>query len=187
MDWTWITGLNWNLIRDVTVPIASILIPSVIAIWLARSERKAARADRQAETLSKGIEEAFAAMADLTEAAYTDDIRENAKIRLRAASRIERIEHGLGRDNEVVWDWMSEELGIVAQGLEERNDVGLPLLMQEVVWRAANFSTIVSNWRSGKVHRDWFTSADHPALVDTMPPEAADEADRRALQEADQA
>jgi hypothetical protein len=122
MDWTWITGLNWNLIRDVTVPIASILIPSVIAIWLARSERKAARADRQAETLSKGIEEAFAAMADLTEAAYTDDIRENAKIRLRAASRIERIEHGLGRDNEVVWDWMSEELGIVAQGLEERND-----------------------------------------------------------------
>ena len=166
---------------EATVPVAAIIIPSAIAIWLARSERKAAKADRQAELLSRGIEEAFAAMSDLIEAAYTDDIRENARIRVRAASRLERIEHGLGRDNEVVWDWMSEELGIVAQGLEQRSTLGLPELMQEVVWRGANFSTIASKWRSGKLDRDWFRTADHPALIDTVSPETADEADRVAL------
>jgi hypothetical protein len=177
MDWTFITGLNWNLIRDVTVPIASILIPSVIAIWLARAERKAAQTDRQAERLSKGIEEAFAAIADLTEAAYTDDFRENAKVRLRAASRLERIEHGLGSENEIVWAWVSEELGIVGKGLEERDHLGLPELMEQVVWRGANFSTIMANWRSGKLDREWFRTADHPALVDTLSPEVADAAD----------
>jgi len=167
-----------GIVKDFAIPAASILIPSAIAVWLARSERNAARKQRADERLSRGIEEAYAAVSDLTEAAYTPSFQEAARIRIRAASRVERIEYGLGPDNDAVFDWITDELAVMARGLEDTSDLGLPVLMEQVVWRGANIGTVLARWRGGKIDLEWFRAADHPALEDTVSPEVADAADK---------
>lgn len=47
---TWLTTVNWgNVAIDIAIPVAAILVPTIIAVRLSRSERRHAEADRQEE------------------------------------------------------------------------------------------------------------------------------------------
>lgn len=47
---TWLTTINWGDVAiDVAIPVAAILIPTIIAVRLSRSERRHAEADRNDE------------------------------------------------------------------------------------------------------------------------------------------
>lgn len=158
-----------EIVKDIIIPAAGILIPTGIAVWLARSERKAGEADRIEERLDKGVEHAFDAMSDLVEAGYTPDIERAAIIRIRANGHLPRIYTHLRKGDEHVATWIAQELGIVAQGLEERDEVGLPKMLEFVAWRSARFLDTLTDWRSGQVATSWFTDATHLPLEKTEP------------------
>ncbi len=87
------SGAWWALLVDLLLPFAAILVPTLIAVWLARREREAAEVDRRernsrerAERLATGVDRAISAMDHLVEAAYQPDFREAARIRFLAAS-----------------------------------------------------------------------------------------------------
>lgn len=169
--------MDAGLLKDILIPITAILVPSLIAIFLARSERLAAKRDRdendrreEDKRVNYGVEQALAGMDDLVQAAYSDDFREAARMRFAAARRISRIQTNLGEGNEVVWDWISEELGTVAQGLEDKTDLGLPVLMEQVVWRGAHFTNTMTDWLMQRIDLGWFQDAEHGALADTVAP-----------------
>lgn len=162
---------------DVTIPVCAILVPTGIALLLARNEMKAAEtvrlkaeAQRENERVSLGVDAALECMDALVEAAYEDDFRAAARVRMRAAHRLNHIQHNLGDDNEAVWEWIREELTTVADGLEDKSDLGLPMLVQEIVYRGAEFTEVMSAWRRGKVGNEWFAAVSHASLGDTPKP-----------------
>lgn len=181
--------MDWGIVSDVAIPVAAILVPSLIAIWLARSERDAARAERAAEDSRRqhereevdvrreddraaaGVEHSIDAMTDLVEAAYTDDFRLAASIRIRAARRLVKTQSHFGEANQPVVNWISKELGITAAGLEDRDHANLPVNLEQIVWRSANFGDVLTNWRTGSVNVDWFREAEHSPLAETERPD----------------
>lgn len=120
------------LISDLILPFFAILVPTMIAIWLARSERRAASLDRaeesarrEQERVERGLDDALAAYKNLISAGYTDDFRLAAQIRIRAAAKLSSIRMSLGEQNTAAWDWIARELGIIAQGLEVKDATGM--------------------------------------------------------------
>lgn len=168
--------------RDVAIPVFSILVPTVIAIWLARKERADALASRreeevrlQIERVARGVDHALDAMNSLVEAGYEDDFRAAARIRFKAARSLDHIRANLGAEHDAAWKWIAEELSIVASGLNTTTALGLPVLLEQIVYRGAIFTNVLSDWRLGKLDEEWFESAEHVTLEDTQPPGEADE------------
>lgn len=166
--------MDWERIIDLVIPVAAILVPSAIAIWLASSERKAAARDRRSLTVGDGVEHALDAMHTLVQTAYTDDFRRAAELRIGAARHLDAIRVNLGEENREAWDWIAEELSITAGGLEHTDRLGLPVLMEKIVWRGARFGNVMADWRLGKIGLDWFEGAAHKPLSETTAPSGDD-------------
>ncbi|MAP62508.1 MAG: hypothetical protein CMH34_01905 [Microbacterium sp.] len=122
----------WDVVVDIVIPFAAILVPTGIAILLFRAERKAAAqvraeeaADRKQEKITEGIRAVERAMNYLIQAGYEADFRDSARVRFKAVDEISLIKHNLGPDNDPVWKWIVEEVQIVARGLGDRDDIGL--------------------------------------------------------------
>jgi hypothetical protein len=167
--------MDWELVKDIAIPTAAILVPSGIAIWLARSERTAAARERRLLRVGEGIERALDAMNAFVQAAYTDDFRQAAQLRIEAARHLDAIRVYVGLENQAVWDWIAEELSITAGGLEDTDHLGLPVLMEKIVWRGARFANVMADWRLGKISLEWFESATHNTLSETTLPSGSDE------------
>ena len=169
--------MDWIIVKDFAIPAASILIPSIIAISLAAAERRAAQRERelnekrgQTARVNAAIGEALDAMSDLVESAYQDDFREAARFRFVAARRLARIHDGMAEAAPSLFNWITEELGLVGLSLEDRNEYGLATQGTEIVWRAAEFGTKLTEWRIGNVPDSWFETAEHKPIADTVEP-----------------
>jgi len=177
------SGAWWGLLVDLVLPFAAILVPTAIALRLARHERAAAELDRQnrlarerAERVAVGVDRAISAMDHLVEAAYQSDFREAARIRFLAVRELNHIRHNLGDENDIVWKWIVTELETVAGGLEDTTDLGLPVLAEQIVHRGARFGNVMSDWRMEALELSWFDGRSHLPLADT-PLLAADDDD----------
>ena len=179
-----------DLLGEILIPVSSILVPTGVAIWLARSERNAAAKEREEnsqreaqeraeatisadrERRASGVEHALDAMNDLVAAGYTDDIRQAAAIRIAAGRKISKVYTDLGVANEAVADWVAEELGIVALGLEDRDRIFLPVNLEQIVWRSAHFTNALLNWQAGEKDDAWFADDEPVLLTETTRPVA---------------
>lgn len=167
--------MDWELVKDVAIPVAAILIPSGIAIWLARRERQAAERDRtaanefeQRQQITRALDEALDAVSKLTAAAYTDDFRQGAQIRIQAARNLSRAQGILVGDHLPLGNWIAKELGIISkQGLDRTADNGLPVLLEQIVWRTAGIVQAIHDWRMGDKDLQWFADAEQLPLAQT--------------------
>ena len=180
-------GFVWGIVTAVLLPAAAIIFAVAIGTKQVRAtvnaqlevlQREEARAIAEERRLTNdrvavGVEEALAAMGDLVEAAFTDDFRAAAKLRILAARRLPQVRARLGSDNEEIWDWVASELGIVALGLEDTDETHLPVLGEQIVWRSAEFVSALSGWIMGTRGLAWFTEAnrtDRLSLAQTKRP-----------------
>jgi len=179
---------NMDFAGNVLIPVFSILVPTVVAIWLARSERRAAAEERvesqrreaeqrgeeerrrEEERTEEAIEHALDAMNNLVEAGYTDDVRKAAAIRLRAARNVSRIYSVMKAEDEPVADWIANELGVISGGLENRDAYFLPVNLEQIVWRSGHFSSTLIDWLSGRKDLAWFVDHVPVALEATEIP-----------------
>ncbi|MBH0109798.1 hypothetical protein I6E81_06425 [Salinibacterium sp. NG22] len=167
--------MNWELVYDVALPVAAILVPSSIAVWLAGAERVAAKRQRKALQVGDGVGYALDSMHALVSAAYADDFRRAAALRLEAGRHLDGIRFNLGEDNKPAWEWIAKELSIAAGGLNDTDETGLPVLAEKIVWRGARFGSVLSDWRLEKISLDWFATARHQKLEDTTLPTGDDD------------
>lgn len=66
--WAWAATVDWSaLVVDVGIPVAAILVPTLIAVRLARNERERAEEDRRAARVEREKERLAAAEARATE------------------------------------------------------------------------------------------------------------------------
>lgn len=176
----------WTFVTDLLLPFAAILVPTIIAILLFRSERRAAAEQRRTEMQEKrrervieGIRGAERMMNHLVAAGYEDDFREAARTRFRAVNELGTVKINLGTENNAVWKWIVEEVGIVAGGLEDRETVtNLPVHLEQIVHRGARYSNAIVDWLTGEIDNAWFEDATHLPLADT-PPLAQDDDPRQ--------
>lgn len=167
--------MDWELIKDIAIPAVAILVPSSIAIWLARSERQSAERDRELARehehrrwITQAVDDALDAVSLISAAGYVDDFREAAQIRVQAARSLSRAQGALIGEFVPLGNWIAKELAIIAsQGLENKDEHNLPLLMEQVVWRTAGIIQSVQDWREGDKDLQWFSDAVHLPLAET--------------------
>jgi|GEM_PF-2350116 len=175
---------SWQTVLvDLCIPLASILIPTGIAIWLARQERNAASQQRAAdlersqkehdaaearlaaEARRRAVEAALASMSDLVRAAFTTDPLRDAELRVGTAARIAAIRLDLTKDEDPVFSWINREVAVVAQALNDREpdpEPWLPVAGDKITWRAGTFAQVLTDWVTGEKDIEWFAS--DPAL-----------------------
>lgn len=167
--------MDWELIKDIAIPVAAILVPSGIAIGLARSERKAServrddlRRDEHRRQIMNGVDYALDATEQISAAAYTDDFRVAAQLRIQAARSLARAQGILLDEHVPLGNWIAKELAIIAsQGLEDKSEHSLPVLFDQVVWRIASIVQAIQDWREGDKDLQWFADAVHLPLAET--------------------
>ncbi|MGU3356682.1 hypothetical protein ACLBWJ_05490 [Microbacterium sp. M4A5_1d] len=166
----------WVFVTDLVVPFVAILVPTIIAIALFRSERRAAAEERRnaadekrREREIEGIRGAERMMNHLVAAGYEADFREAARVRFRAVNELGTVKINLGPANDAVWKWIVEEVNIVAGGLDERDpENNLPVDLELIVHRGARYSNAIFEWLSGEIDRAWFETAEHAPLKETQ-------------------
>lgn len=171
-------------IADIVIPVAAILVPTAIAIALARAERLASKREREERARARrdaahrhGIELALASMSDLVDAAYTIDAAEEARLRIRAASRFGAIRLDLAEHSPIV-SWVVAEMGVVSVGLDDRTpppDARLPRHGEQIVWRAAHFVDALTDWALGNRTERWFAEDDPVPIAETVKPSGPQE------------
>jgi hypothetical protein len=178
-----------SLFSDIAIPAAAILVPTGIAIWLARRERAAADQQRerdearltqqraeadareQADARRRAVEAALQSMADLLEAAFTIDPITEAAIRIRGATRMGAMRLDLTADEDPVFSWIAHELGIVGLALNDRTDQPrLPRYGDQIVWRSAHFVDALIDWVSGDKAVAWFKDVPEIPIEHTTKP-----------------
>lgn len=94
-----------TLVIDVLIPVASILVPTGIAIWLARSERKSADASRYLERRRQAAEPVVLALAHFVS---IDPSREPMQAQLRELrGRIAVYRASLRKGDSLSGDWLA--------------------------------------------------------------------------------
>lgn len=180
MDNAWLSSWWWELLKEVAIPVAAILIPTVIAVRLARREREAAQAQRHEEqrmaadqkaldTRTAAVYAALESMGDLVRATYIADRQESAQAAINGSLRLPQIALGLNGDDEVVWKWIREELGLVGRAVDDKDHTNLPRLGEQIVNRSAHFNDALTNWLAGDTDTAWFRSATALPISETPP------------------
>jgi hypothetical protein len=168
----------WELLKDFVIPFLAILIPTGIALWLARQERLAAAVQREEERQQDallaaearreaGFQAALAASNDLVRASFMNDRVQSAQAAINANSHLPRIAVALAGDHEPVWAWVQEELGIIGRAVDDKGDDHLPVYGDEIVLRSAHFADAMTNWVLGERQDSWFAGASSPAIENT--------------------
>ena len=171
--------MDWELVKDIAIPMAAILVPSGIAIWLASGERKAAERDREISReqerrreITEAIDHALDAVSHITAAIYTDDFRRAAQIRVQAARSLSRAQGALIGEHVPLGNWIATELQIIAvQGLERTDEHHLPVLADQSLWRAAGIIQAIQDWHEGDKDLKWFSDAEQLPLAQTQQPQ----------------
>lgn len=94
-----------TLVIDVLIPVASILVPTVIAIWLARSERQGAEESRYLERRRQAAEPVILALAHFVS---IDPVNDPMGPQLRdLRGRIAVYRASLDKDDVLSGDWLA--------------------------------------------------------------------------------
>lgn len=94
-----------NPISDIAIPVAAILVPTVIAIWLARSERKSAERSRYLERRTSAAEPVILALAHFIS---LDPAHEPVQAHLRdLRGRIAVYRTTLALEDALSGDWLA--------------------------------------------------------------------------------
>lgn len=156
-----------EILKDVLIPVAAILVPTLIAIWLARRERLAADEARNDERRLREQESREA----LRQAGGAHALEMMERLSWVALERDEdrRVEHlmpmrlllldmtlKLQPDHAAVNRWASGSVNAVLQVVHERDDQGRAIHLDEIGERHAEFSWQMTQWRLGQVEDAWF-------------------------------
>jgi hypothetical protein len=178
----------WELLKDFLIPVAAILVPTLIAICLARTERLAAAAARaddrrlaQEEAIERERREgglaAIQAMEGLLTAAAEEVKADRAVHTTRSRALISTITLHLAGKHDPVWEWIVQELGVVVQGVNDApSKRGLPYEFVRIRARHSAFQIELLNWLQGARDDAWFENRTHlplsqtPLLGDTPDP-----------------
>jgi hypothetical protein len=176
---------------EFAIPVASILIPTGIAVWLARQERSAATKQRAAdlerlqeeqkviearlaaEARRRAVEAALASMSDLVRAAFVTDPHQEAAIRIEGAHRLSAIRIDLTDEQDPVFRWIVRELGVVSAALNDREsppEPWLPRAGDKIAYRAGAFAGVLTEWVTGQIDSEWFASAPDVPIEQTAKP-----------------
>ncbi|RIJ52514.1 hypothetical protein DZG00_04585 [Clavibacter lycopersici] len=157
----------WEVIKDILIPVAAILIPTLIAVKLARDERLAAAAARAEDrrladaeaadrTKREGGLAAMEAMQDLLTAASTTDARRHSEIFVHGRTLASIITLHLAAEHNAVWSWMLSDLRAVGAGVADLALAEPGLSSPEVGPRNSAFQVAVMQWLQGSIGDDWF-------------------------------
>jgi hypothetical protein len=168
----------WELLKDVLIPVAAILVPTLIAIWLARRERLAAdearkedrRLDAEAREDERRLREQES-RENLRQAGAARALEIMELLSWVALERDEdrRVEHlkpmrlllldmtlKLQPHHAAVDRWAFADLNAVLQVLHVRDEDGRAVHLDEIRDRHATFSWRITQWRLGQVDDAWF-------------------------------
>lgn len=113
----------WVVIRDFLIPVLAILVPTLIAVWLARSERRAAEHDRREEAALREAEDrrrfereneerrlrasadVLTSLAHMVSISGTSEPMQDRLRMLRASIAVYRA--AVGKDDTLSPDWLS--------------------------------------------------------------------------------
>lgn len=164
--------------KDFLIPVAAILIPTLIAVKVARDERlasAAARAEDRRLALKEDLERstregglaAMQAMEELLTAAQHEIRNERGLIITRSRALIATITLHLGVRHGPVWLWIIRELTVVAQSLDAESSDGLPRHFELIKARHSAFQITMLNWLQGLKDDAWFADREQVPLADT--------------------
>ena len=168
----------WELLKDFLIPVAAILIPTLIAVKLARDERVAAHAAREDDrriaeqeaverSRRTGAIAALETMEELLKAAAQTDSQRRAEMMAQSRILITTITMHLRSVHLSVWTWMLEELTVVARGVTDRGENDWPVHYPEIERRHTLFNIIVLDWLEGEKNDAWFDDRATPPLAQT--------------------
>ncbi|MFD2341357.1 hypothetical protein FGG90_07535 [Clavibacter tessellarius] len=165
MNADWIP-LAWDLIKEVAIPVAAILIPTRLAVRIAREEREAAASARLAEKVGDEQEEAerrretgalssMQVMDGLVRAAFEVDDRRRDEILILGRPLITSLTLSLQAEHAAVWGYVTEEINTVLGGVRDR--VGhQPRHAQQINDRSSRFTIVMIEWLQGDRPDVWF-------------------------------
>ncbi|WP_435081455.1 hypothetical protein [Clavibacter michiganensis] len=179
-----------EILKDFLIPVAAILVPTLIAIWLAKRERLAAdearkedrrldaearaedrrlaREAQEAEAFERGRQEggavAMEAMDLLLQVARETDSAKAAAGLVPLAGLLFDVTLKLQVRHPDVSKWIIEELRLVSESIAKRDSSGRARLLTEAHARFAQFSIRLTSWRMGETDDAWFKDRSSPPV-----------------------
>ncbi|WIE71419.1 hypothetical protein [Curtobacterium sp. MCJR17_020] len=151
-----------NPISDIVIPVAAILVPTAIAIWLARSERKSAERSRYLERRTAAAEPIILSLAQFIS---LDPVHEPIQAHLRELrGRIAVYRTTLDTEDALSGDWLAlqHERGMLLwwsamqtmDGSTDRSEAFiLGAFSEGRTWANATMQTL-SGWLAGHISDD---------------------------------